>query len=129
MAKLCMCDRLLTLMRVGEVCGDRRDCAGEDCTGAGPDEGTIRLFAKAGSTPEGVGCCERGWKFGLGGVATVCLVAVTVELGSKLLCCCDRWLDVELDCGAPESAMGTSADEATARGALALAEDDDRTGA
>jgi hypothetical protein len=128
MAKLWMCDKLLTLMRVGDVSGDRKDCAGEGCTGVGPDEGTVRVFAKAGSTPEGVGCCERGRKFGLGGVGTACKVAGAVELGSELLCCWDRWLGVELDCGAPESAMGTSADEATARGALALDEGDGRTG-
>jgi hypothetical protein len=51
-----------------------------------------------------------------------------VVLGSELFCCCDRWLDVELDCGAAESAMGTSADEATTRGALVLEEGDGRTG-
>lgn len=120
MAKLWMCDRLLTLMRVGEASGDRRDCAGEGW-------GTVRVFATAGSVPEGVGCCERGRKVGLGGVGTAWSAAGAVEFGSKLLCCCDRWLGVELDCGAPESAMGTSADEATGRGALALEDGDGRT--
>jgi hypothetical protein len=115
---------------VGDAAGDCKDCAGEGWTGAGPDEGTIRLFAKApeaGFAPDGVGCCECGRTCGLGGVGAVCCAADALELCSGL-CCCDCWLGVELDGGAPESAMGTSAGGAATRGALALDEGDGRTG-
>jgi hypothetical protein len=89
-------------MRLGDAAGDRRDCAGE---------GT-------GTEPDGVGCCDCGRKRALGGVGA-CSVVV----------CCDRWLGVELDGGAPESAIGTSAGGVvTARGALAFDEGDGRTG-
>ena len=121
MAKLWICDRLFTFILVGEASGDRKDCAG-------PDGGMVRVFVKAGSTPDGVGCCEWGRKCGLGGVGAACLAAGAVVLGSELFCCCDRWPGVELDCGAAESAMGTSADGATTRGALVLEDGDGRTG-
>lgn len=130
MAKLWMCERLLTLIRVGEAAGDCKEWAGEGWTGAGAVEATGRVFVKApeaGAEPEGVGCCECGRKHGLGGVGAGCCVAA-VPVPSWELLCCDRWPGVELDCGAPVSAMGTSAGGATARGALAADEGEGRTG-
>jgi hypothetical protein len=106
-------------MRLGDTAGDRKDCAGEG-TGTGaetePDRGSAKA-ADAESEPDGVGCCECGWKRALDGVGA----------RSEVLCC-DRWLGVELDGGAPDSAMGTSAGGVTARGALADDEGDGRTG-
>ena len=117
-------------MRAGEAAGERNDCAGEGWSGAATDEGTVRVFGRepeAGLEFEG---CECGRKRGLGGVGTACCdVGVPVVVGWGLLCCCcDGWPGVELDCGAPESAMGTSAGGTTTRGALALDVDDGRTG-
>ena len=114
MAKLWMCERLLTLIRVGEAAGDCKEWAGEGWTGAGAVEATGRVFVKApeaGAEPEGAGCC-----------------VAAVPVPSWELLCCDRWPGVELDCGAPVSAMGTSAGGATARGALAADEGEGRTG-
>jgi hypothetical protein len=126
-----MWERLLTLIRLGDATGDRRDWAGEGWTGAGPVEGMVLVVekaAEAGFEPEGVGCCECGRKQGLAGAGAGCCAEAVAALRWELLCCCDRWLGVELDCGAPESAMGTSADGATTRGAFALGEGEGRTG-
>ena len=76
MAKLWMWDRLFTLMRLGdeavESTAERREWAG-DCEGPSPEEGPAdREFVEAGSMPDGVGCEERGWKRGLGGVGACC---------------------------------------------------------
>jgi hypothetical protein len=131
MAKLWMWDKLLTLILLGEQAGDCREWAGEGCTGAGPDEGTVRVFAnapEAGLEPVGVGCWECGRTRGLGGTGAVSCEADALELCSAVLCCCECWLGVELDGGAPESAMATSAGGATTRGALALDDGDGRTG-
>lgn len=118
-------------MRLGDGAGERRDWAGEGWTGAEPVEGMVLVFVKApeaGFEPEGVGCCECGRKQGLAGAWAADGAESVLALRWELLCCCDRWLGVELDCGAPESAMGTSADGAPTRGAFALGEGEGRTG-
>jgi hypothetical protein len=87
------------------------------------------LFVKApeaGAAADGVGCWGCGRTYGLGGVGAIWCEADALELCSGL-CCCDRWLGVELEGGAPESAMGTSAGGAAIRGALALDDGDGRT--
>lgn len=134
MAKLWICDKLFTLIRLGdadtESAGDRKERAG-DCEGGSPDGCTGRAFAKppgVGFVP-GVGCCECGRHCGLGGVGARCWEGVWVWLGSEESCCCDRWTGVELDGGAPESAIGTSAGGGATRGeGLTLAAVDGRTG-
>ena len=130
-AKLWMWERLLTLMRLGDGAGDRKDWAGEGWMGACPVEGMVLVFVKApeaGFEPEGAGWCEWGRKHGLAGGAGSACVGAVVGASWELLWCCDRWLGVELDCGAPVSAMGTSAGGATTRGAFALGEGEGRTG-
>lgn len=128
MAKLWMCDKLLTLMRRAEAeaesAGERSECTGEawvDVVGAGG-------MARAGA-PEGVGCCDWGRTRGLGGVGAACEgpAALDPDAGTP---CCGRWAGGVLDGGALESAMGTSAAGATRCGATrAAAADGGRTGA
>lgn len=54
MAKLWICDKLVTLILRGdadvESTGERRDCAGEGCAAE----------AGRGWVPDGVGCCDWG---------------------------------------------------------------------
>lgn len=54
MAKLWICDKLVTLILRGdadvESAGERRDCAGEGCAAE----------AGRGWVPDGVGCCDWG---------------------------------------------------------------------
>jgi hypothetical protein len=96
MAKLWIWDKLLTLMRLGEAevesAGERSEGAGEGCTGTA-----------AGA---GVGCCDCGRKRGLVGVGAACWGT------DVLVCCCGRWPGVELEGGAPESGITTSAEGA-----------------
>jgi hypothetical protein len=90
------------------------------------EEGTVRGFASTLGVelvPAGVGCSECGRKRGLGGGWR--LAAVLASEGV----CCDGCVDVELDGGAPASAMDTSEAGATIRGGgFALACEDGRTG-
>lgn len=98
--------KLVTLIFRGDAVfdsvGERNGCAGEPWAGVDPDEGTVR-----GCGTEGVTCCDCGRKRGLAGGAACWVPAC--GLASELLCCCDRWAGVELDGGAPASAIGTSA--------------------
>jgi len=57
MAKLWMCDRLLTLIRRGEAdaesAGECNDCTGDGCAATGAAEDAGRAMV-----PDGVGCCD-----------------------------------------------------------------------
>lgn len=114
MAKLWMCDRLLTLMRLGngevESAGDGWVGGGDGWAGAGAETGSC-----CGGAPAGGGCCELGRMRGLVGGSAVC----------GALCC---WPGAVCGGGAPESGMATSAVGVTiCGGTLAVADDDGRT--
>lgn len=102
-------------MRRGEAladcAGERSECADDGWAGAGP--------------VAGVDCCDCGRKRGLAGATAAvgaCWEAAMWERWAT------RWAGVELEGGAPESGMGTSEDEATARGACEAADDEGRAG-
>jgi hypothetical protein len=134
MAKLWMCDRLVTLIRRGdadvESAGERKDCAGEGWAAADPDEAACRDVV-----PDGVGCWECGCTRGLGGGRAACWGTGRCDAGSEASCCCARWAGVvavvvELGGGASGSAIGVSAGAAATRaGGFGFAEGDGRTAA
>jgi hypothetical protein len=139
MAKLWMWDKLVTLIRRGDVdvesAGERKDCAGEGWVAADPDKATGRDVV-----PDGVDCCDWGCTRGLGGGRAACWGTGRCDAGSEASCCCERWAGgvdvdvvvvvVELGGGASVSAIGTSAGAAATRaGGFGFAEEGDgRTG-
>jgi hypothetical protein len=124
-----MWDRLLTLIRCwdADVANGDRGAWLED-SGVDRDmaEGTVGGWAAALGVelvPAGVGCSECGRKRGLGGGCRLAPVLASDGVD------CEGCAGVELDAGATESAMGTSADGATIRGdGFALACVEGRTG-
>lgn len=130
-AKLCIWDRLLTFIRLGDADDDSSgDCSepiGDCCAEEVEEEGSGR--GGAAWVPAGVDCCELGRNRGLGGgtAREDCCELVTRGLGSGALGCCDLWFGVELGAGLG-SAMETSAGGAARSDGLVFTCEEGRTG-